>query len=167
MLRKQTTLAHHSNIVPIRKMLSDLAIEHPIHVHMLNLESATRGLHAHEHSAIHGKVRGAFVRAAVSASENNPLALGYRVQSRQPCVREVGLNLPQHPPHTCSPNLPAVVLATLGEAVCCPVKIAAIKRFMELFGDSPIGLGNVQGSRPIATAPILIRMAECGDQSEC
>ena len=53
--RKQTKLPHHSNIVPIRKVLSDLAIEHPIHVDVLNLESATRGLHAHEHSAIHRK----------------------------------------------------------------------------------------------------------------
>ena len=53
--RKQTKLAHHPNIVPIRKVLSDLAIEHPIHVDVLNLESATRGLHTHEHSAIDWK----------------------------------------------------------------------------------------------------------------
>jgi len=53
--RKQTKLPHHSNIVPIRKMLNDLAIEHPIHVDVLNLENATRGLHTHEHSAIDGK----------------------------------------------------------------------------------------------------------------
>jgi len=53
--RKQTKLPHHSNIVPIRKVLSDLAIEHPIHVDVLNLESAPGGLHTHEHSAIDRK----------------------------------------------------------------------------------------------------------------
>ena len=53
--RKQTKLAHHSNVVAIRKVLSDLAIEHPIHVDVLNLEGAPGGLHAHEHSAIDGK----------------------------------------------------------------------------------------------------------------
>jgi hypothetical protein len=53
--RKQTKLPHHSDIVPIRKVLSDLAIEHPIHVVVLNLESATRGLHTYEHSAFDGK----------------------------------------------------------------------------------------------------------------
>jgi hypothetical protein len=42
--------------VPIRKMLGDLAIKHPKHVDMLNLESATRGLHANEHSTIDGKL---------------------------------------------------------------------------------------------------------------
>ena len=36
-------------------MLGDLAIEHPIHVDVLNLESAMRGLHTNEHSAIDGK----------------------------------------------------------------------------------------------------------------
>lgn len=53
--RKQTKLAHHSDIVAIRKVLSDLAIEHPVHVDMLNLESAPGGLHTHEHSAIDWK----------------------------------------------------------------------------------------------------------------
>ena len=53
--REQTKLPHHSNVVPICKMLSDLAIEYPIHVHVLNLESATRGLHTDEHSAIDRK----------------------------------------------------------------------------------------------------------------
>jgi hypothetical protein len=144
--RKQTKLANHSNIVPIRKVLNDLAIEHPIHVHMLNLESATRGLHPHEHSAIHGKVRGTFVCAAVSASKNHPLALGYRVQRRQPRVGEVGLNLSQHSPHASTPYISAMILAILGEAAYCCVEVAAIECFMELFGDAPIGFGNVQGS---------------------
>jgi hypothetical protein len=53
--RKQTKLAHHPNIVPIRKVPSDFAIEHPIHVDVLNFESAPGGLHAHEHSAIDRK----------------------------------------------------------------------------------------------------------------
>jgi len=49
--RKQTKLPHHSNIVPIRKVLCDLAIDHPVHVDVLNLEAAIRRLHTHEHSA--------------------------------------------------------------------------------------------------------------------
>jgi len=53
--RKQTKLPHHSNVVSIRKMFNDLAIEHPIHVDALNLESATRRLHTYEHSAIDRK----------------------------------------------------------------------------------------------------------------
>jgi hypothetical protein len=53
--RKQTKLSHHSDIVPIRKVLSDLAIEHPIHVDVLNFESAPGGLRANEHSAIDRK----------------------------------------------------------------------------------------------------------------
>jgi hypothetical protein len=60
------------------------------------------------------------------------------------------LNLSQHHPHICSPNLSAVVLAVLGEAACSHVEVAAIERFMELFGDAPIGLGDVQGSSPVA-----------------
>ena len=31
--RKQAKLPHHSHIIPIRKVLGNLAIEHPIHVH--------------------------------------------------------------------------------------------------------------------------------------
>jgi len=75
------------------------------------------------------------------------------------------LNLSQY----CPPYSPAVVLAVFGAAVCCRVEVAAIERFIELFGDALIGFGYVQSSRPIpaAKAPILIRMAECGDQSEC
>jgi len=53
--RKQTKLPHHSNIVAIREMLSDLAIKHPIHVDMLNLETVPGRLHTNEHSAIDGK----------------------------------------------------------------------------------------------------------------
>jgi len=53
--RKQTKLPHHSNTVPIRKVLGDLAIEHPIHVDMLNLENAPSGLHTNELSAIDRK----------------------------------------------------------------------------------------------------------------
>jgi hypothetical protein len=49
-------LPHHFNVVPIRKVLSDLVIEHPIHVNVLNLERGTCGWHAHEHSTIDGKV---------------------------------------------------------------------------------------------------------------
>jgi hypothetical protein len=48
-------LPHHSNVVPIRKVLSDLAIDHPIHVDVLNLERAPGGLHTNEHSAIDRK----------------------------------------------------------------------------------------------------------------
>jgi hypothetical protein len=53
--RKQAKLPHHSNIVPIREVLSDLAVEHSIHVDVLNFESAPGGLHINEHSAIDGK----------------------------------------------------------------------------------------------------------------
>jgi len=41
--------------VPIRKVLGDLAIDYPIHVDVLNLESAVGGVHAYEHSAIDRK----------------------------------------------------------------------------------------------------------------
>ena len=50
--RKQSKLPHHSNIVSIREVLSDLAIAHPIHVDVLYFESATRGLYPHKHSAV-------------------------------------------------------------------------------------------------------------------
>jgi hypothetical protein len=36
-------------------VLGDLAIEHPIHVDMLNLKNAPSGLHTNEHSAIDRK----------------------------------------------------------------------------------------------------------------
>jgi hypothetical protein len=52
---EQTKLPHHSNVVPIRKVLSDLAIEHPIHVDVLNLKGAPGRLHTDEHSAIDRK----------------------------------------------------------------------------------------------------------------
>jgi hypothetical protein len=39
-----------------------------------------------------------------------------------------------------------MILAVLGEAVCCHVEVAAIEHLIELFGDAPIGLSNVQGS---------------------
>jgi hypothetical protein len=130
-------------------VLSDLAIEHTIHVDMLNLESAPGGLHAHEHSAIDRKVRGAFVRATLGASKNHPLALRDRVERRKIRVWEVGFDLCQHHPHARSPYLFAMILAVLREATCCCVEIAAIERFMKLFRDALIRLGNVQGSPPI------------------
>jgi hypothetical protein len=42
-----------------------------------------------------------------------------------------------------------MILAVLGETACCRVEVAAIQRFIELFGDAPIGLGNVQGRPPM------------------
>jgi hypothetical protein len=53
-------------------------------------------------------------------------------------------------PHATTPYLSAVILAILGEAACGRVEVAAIERLIELFGDAPIGLGNVQGSPPVA-----------------
>jgi hypothetical protein len=121
--RKQAKLPHHSHIIPIRKVLGNLAIEHPIHVHVLNLESAPGRLHADEHPSVNRKVRRASVRAAVGASDNHPLALANRVQSRQPRVGEVGFNLSQHCPYASTPHLPTVVSTVLGEAACCRVEV--------------------------------------------
>jgi hypothetical protein len=131
-------------------VLSDLAIEHSIHVDVLNLESAPGGLHTDEHSAIDRKARRTPVGSAVSASYNDPLALRDRVQRRQPRVWEVGLNLSQHCSHAISPYLSAMILAVLREVACCRVEVAAIERLIELFGDAPIDLGEVQGSPPVA-----------------
>ncbi|HXW91260.1 MAG TPA: hypothetical protein VEK33_12000 [Terriglobales bacterium] len=39
-----------------------------------------------------------------------------------------------------------MILAVLGEIACCGIEIAAIERLVELFGDAPIGLCDVQGS---------------------
>jgi hypothetical protein len=50
----------------------------------------------------------------------------------------------QYRPHDSTPYLSAVILALLGEAACRRVAIAAIERLMELLGDAPIGLGDVQ-----------------------
>jgi len=77
-------------------------------------------------------------------------ALASQGDLRQPRVWEVDLNLSQHCPHASTPHLSAMILAVLGEAACCRVEVAAIERFIELFGDAPIGLGNVQGSSPAA-----------------
>jgi hypothetical protein len=60
------------------------------------------------------------------------------------------LNVSQHCQHASTPDLSAMILAVLGEAACCRVEIAAIERFIELFGDAPIGFGNEQGSPPVA-----------------
>ena len=46
-----------------------------------------------------------------------------------------------------------MILALLGEAVGRPVKVAAIERIIELFGDAPIALADVQGSPPRVPAP--------------
>jgi hypothetical protein len=43
-----------------------------------------------------------------------------------------------------------MILAVLREAACCRVEVAAIERLIELFGDAPIELGEVQGSPPMA-----------------
>jgi hypothetical protein len=134
-------LPHHSNVVPIRKVLSDFAIEHPIHVHVLNLEAAPGRLHTDEHSAIDRKVWRTPVGATIRASDNDPLALRKRVQRRELRLREVGLDLSQHRPHASTPNLSAVILAVLGEVARCRVEVAAIERLIEFFGDAPIGLG--------------------------
>ena len=142
--REQAKLAHHPDIVPVSKMLGNLVIEHPVHVHVLNLERAPCGLHTDQHPAIDRKVRRAPVRAAVSASDNDPLALRDRVQNRQPRIGEVGLYLRQHLPNASTPDLPTVVPAVLGEAACRLVEVAAIERFMELFSYAPVGLRDVQ-----------------------
>ena len=41
-----------------------------------------------------------------------------------------------------------MILAVLGEAACRRVEVAEIERLIELFGDAPIGLGDVQGNPP-------------------
>jgi hypothetical protein len=43
-----------------------------------------------------------------------------------------------------------MILAVLSEAVCCRGEVAAIERLIELFGDAPMVLGDVQGSPPVA-----------------
>jgi hypothetical protein len=43
-----------------------------------------------------------------------------------------------------------MILAILSEAACCRVEVAAIESLIELFGDASIGIGNVQGSPPMA-----------------
>jgi len=139
-------LPHHPDIVPVRKVLGNLAVEHPIHVHVLNLESAPGGSDTDQHSAIDRKVRRASVRAAVSASDNDPLVLGDRVQNRQQCIGEVGFNLSQHLPHASTTHLSPMVPAVLGKAACRCVKLAAIECLVELFGYAPIGLCDVHGS---------------------
>jgi hypothetical protein len=88
------------------------------------------------------------VGSAIRASDNDPLALRDRVRRRQPRVSGVDLNLSQHCPHASTPYLSAMILAVLGEAACCRVEIAAIERLIELFGDAPIGLGNVHAYVP-------------------
>ena len=113
---------------------------------VLNLERAPGGLHADQHSAIDRKVRRASVRAAVTASDNNPLALCHRVQNRQPRIGKVGLNLSEHLPHARTSDLSAMIPAVLREAAGCRVEVAAIERLVKLLGCSPVGLGNVQGS---------------------
>jgi hypothetical protein len=60
-----------------------------------------------------------------------------------------------------------MILAVLCEAVCCPVEVAAIERLIELFGDAPIGLGNVQGNPPVAALDSVdqsVYQSERGDQ---
>jgi hypothetical protein len=81
--RKQTKLPHHPDIIPVRKVLSNPAIEHPIHVDVLNLERPPGGLDTDQHPAIDRKLRRALVRAAVSASDNySPSATEFRIVSR-------------------------------------------------------------------------------------
>jgi hypothetical protein len=147
-------LSHHANIIPIRKVLGYLAFEDAIHMDVLNLEGAPGGLHADQHPAIDRKARHAPVRTAVCASDNDPLALGNRVQNRQARVGEVGLNFRQHFPHASTPYLSAVVSAVLGEAARRRVEVTKIERFVELFGYSQVGSGDCQGSpHPLAATP--------------
>ena len=131
-------------------MLGDLAIAHPIHVDVLNLEGATRGLNTNEHSAIDRKARRTSVGSAVGASDHDPLALRDTIQRCQLRVWEVGLNFSQHCPHASTPYLSAMILAVVGEAACRRVEVATIERLIELFGDEPIGLRSVQGKSPVA-----------------
>ena|SRR5487761_326472 len=63
------------------------------HVDVLNLEGASGGLHTYQHPAIDWKTPHASVGTAVSASKNDPLTLGHRVQNRQSRVGENGFNL--------------------------------------------------------------------------
>ena len=60
-----------------------------------------------------------------------------------------------------------MILAVLGEAACYGVEVAAIERLIELFGDAPIGLCDVQGSPPVAAwdTPILRGLA-CYDEAQ-
>ena len=45
-----------------------------------------------------------------------------------------------------TPYLLPMIFAVFGQAACRCVEVAAIERFIELFGGAPIGIGNVQGS---------------------
>jgi hypothetical protein len=44
-----------------------------------------------------------------------------------------------------------MILAVLREPACCRVEVTAIERIMEAFGDTSIGLGDVQASPPVAS----------------
>jgi hypothetical protein len=127
-------------------VLSNLAIEHPVHVDVLSLKGTSGGLHAEQHPAIDRKARHAPVRSAVSASDNHPLAFRDRVQNHQPSIGEVSFNFSQHHPHAITPYLSPVVLAVLSEAARCGVEVAAIERIVKLFDYAPVGLCNVQES---------------------
>jgi hypothetical protein len=113
---------------------------------MLNLEGAPGRLHAYQHPAIDRKARHATVCAAVSASDNDPLAFRDRVQNRKPRFGEICFNLSQHYPHASTTYLSPMILAVLSEAASCGVEVAAIKCIVKLFDYAPIGLCNVQGS---------------------
>ena len=60
-----------------------------------------------------------------------------------------------------------MILAVLGEAACRRVEVAAIERFVELLGDAPIDLDNVQGSPPCGSVGwqrfYLAYQSDCGD----
>jgi hypothetical protein len=127
-------------------VLSNLAIEHPVHVDMLNLEGAPSGLNADEHPAIDRKTRHPSVCAAVSASDNDPLTFRDRVQNRKPRFGEICFNLSQHHPHASTTYLSPMILAVLSEAASCGVEVAAIECIVKLFDYAPVGLCNVQGS---------------------
>jgi hypothetical protein len=42
-------MPHHFNIIPARRVFSNLAIQHSGHMNVLYLEGAPRGLHPYEH----------------------------------------------------------------------------------------------------------------------
>jgi hypothetical protein len=131
-------------------VLSNLAIEHPVHVDMLNLDGTSGGLNADEHPAIDRQVRHAPVCAAVSASDDDPLTFRDRVQNHQPSIGEISFNLSEHHPHASTPYLSPVILAVLSEVAGCGVEVAPIERVVRLFDYAPVSLGNVQGMYSIA-----------------
>jgi len=134
-------LLHHSDVVPVGEMLSDLAIPHPIHVDVLNLEMPTRRLHTHKHPPADGDSAYAAMRAGVGAANDNPLRFNYGIEYDQLGVRECAPDILEDRSHTLTPNLPTVVSTIFGKRLRSGIDVAAIERFGLLLHQNQVGVG--------------------------